>query len=577
MKRKGRMYSIKSHLFFYAACFILPIILFLLASNAYAVRLIQKQVAASDHNTVELYARQLDERLENLHDYLIHLGMYTPAFLRFGTEKDRDFIQLYGYELQNKVSSELGIYSDVADGVFFYRPGEEIYSKKMLFVEETGVQEAIEDHIRELAGRLRGDGDQVNAQWFSDEIGGNYYLFRIYCYKGICYGSWCNAERMLENLITVPIEDAEKVLVLDSGYRALGQWEKWEKIQVEWPEVFLKDYVTEQGGEYLVIGVPILSGAYYLSCFIPVRSILGGARLFRYWIAGLLGISCLLLMLFFRFAQREIADPLASLSEKLKVEAGALSVQLPAEERIAEFSAVNGSFNSMVREIKNLKIQVYEEKLQTQAAELEFLQIQTNPHFFINAMNLILNYARLNMLNEVKEFTRDLIRHFRYTLYGKSWVTVREELDFIGNYMQMQQKKDMGLSRVKLEIQIEEGLEKAVLPILVIQTFVENSMKYGETKEGETDIGIRVSRCGREHIKLLIQDAGKGFGREELDMLERCADEWGGRRHIGVANVKNRLKILYGDQAAVCFFNRESGGAAVEIKLPFQIEEERQE
>ena len=52
------MYSIKSHLFFYAACFILPIILFLLASNAYAVRLIQKQVAASDHNTVELYARQ---------------------------------------------------------------------------------------------------------------------------------------------------------------------------------------------------------------------------------------------------------------------------------------------------------------------------------------------------------------------------------------------------------------------------------------------------------------------------------------------------------------------------------------
>ena len=296
---------------------------------------------------------------------------------------------------------------------------------------------------------------------------------------------------------------------------------------------------------------------------------LGSLQTFRYWIWVLFLVSTGLFLLFFRFTQKQIGKPLKELSDRLnQIEGGELSVRMKEEGQVREFLEVSRSFNDMVQEIENLKIQVYEEQLQKQTAKLEFLQIQTNPHFFINAMNLILNYARLNMITEVQEFTRNLIRHFRYTLYGKNLVTVNEELDFIRNYIDMQQKKDMGAHAVKLDIRVKEEMEKIFIPILSIQTFVENSMKYGESALGKTYIRIEVTETEENRVKIRISDTGNGFSEEELEYLRSGEDEWDGRKHIGVTNVRNRLKILYGENFELRFFNDEkSGGEVTEMEL----------
>lgn len=253
---------------------------------------------------------------------------------------------------------------------------------------------------------------------------------------------------------------------------------------------------------------------------------LGSLQTFRYWIWVLFMVSTGLFLLFFRFTQKQIGKPLKELSDRLnQIEGGELSVRMKEEGQVREFLEVSRSFNDMVQEIENLKIQVYEEQLQKQTAKLEFLQIQTNPHFFINAMNLILNYARLNMITEVQEFTRNLIRHFRYTLYGKNLVTVNEELDFIRNYIDMQQKKDMGAHAVKLDIRVKEEMEKIFIPILSIQTFVENSMKYGENALGKTYIRIEVTETEENRVKIRISDTGNGFSEEELEYLRSGEDE----------------------------------------------------
>ena len=124
-----------------------------------------------------------------------------------------------------------------------------------------------------------------------------------------------------------------------------------------------------------------------------------------------------------------------------RVEEGDLDVVLSTESNTTEFYVLNDSFNKMLKEIKNLKIKVYEEKIEKQKAQLDFLQIQTNPHFFINAMNVLYNYARLDNMEMVKNMTLSLVKHFRYTLYGETWVLLEEEVEFIQNYLNIENPK----------------------------------------------------------------------------------------------------------------------------------------
>ena len=250
---------------------------------------------------------------------------------------------------------------------------------------------------------------------------------------------------------------------------------------------------------------------------------------------------------------------------------------LPAQEQIREFSEMNTSFNSMVQEIKNLRIQVYEEIVQRQKTELEFLKIQIKPHFFINALNLIFNYARMDEIAAVKAITMNLVRHFRYTLYGKNLVPIREEIAFIQNYLQINEWKNKDSCSVKFIPDIPEEMQEIQIPILAIQTFVENSIKFGENEQNQTNIMVKAEKRENQMICLLIQDSGRGFGEQTLMLLnrgERIADQPG--RHVGIENVRNRMKILYGEDALLRFYNREEGGAAVEITIPAEVKEKNE-
>ena len=557
----------------YAMCFILPIILFLLFSNTYAIRLMRQQVASSDRNTIELYAKQLDTKLDSFQDYLVNIGMNRICFSQFSSATDKDEAQLRGYELQNEMKEELYLYEDVTEGVFFYQPAQDVYIRHMMYVETVAVQDAIEQTIKELIAGMQQENEVIEARWFEKTLEEESYLFRIYYYKGVYYGSWNNVPRLLKNLVNTDIEGVEKILLLNKNYEPLDNWEKWDQIETDLPSAVRQEYQTDTDGTYMVLGSRLQSGRYFLFCFIRTKDILGSLQTFRYWILIMFAVSAGLLLLFLQLTQKQFGKPLKDLSDRLnKIENGELGVRMEEEGQVRELLEVSRSFNDMVQEIQNLKIQVYEERLQKQTAKLEFLQIQTNPHFFINAMNMILNYARLNMIDEVREFTRSLIRHFRYTLYGKNWVTVKEEFDFISNYIEMQQKKDMGMHAVELDIQIEKGMEAAQIPILSIQTFVENSMKYGETEEGKTSVTIQVIKTEENRLRIRISDTGSGFGEEELERLRSGEDKWDGRKHIGVTNVRNRLKILYGENFKLCFFNdQNSGGAVTEMELELHL------
>lgn len=561
--------NIQGYLMICAVCFILPIILLMAISNIFAVHLMMDRIADSVRNTVVLYGQYMDEKMNTLDNYLVNLGINNINFSEFGSAQNPSQILLYGTRLKNQVRNEESLYEGILEGIFFYQKEEECLIKYTNAVETVKQQKALEEKMKELAKKIRESERSIAAEWFSEKINESYYVFRIYSYKDVCYGSWCNVDKILSNLIEIQIEDSEKILLLDSEGTPLSSWEELENISISWEESTCKYRISGGNQEYMMVSVPIWKQEYYVTVFIRNRDITQEISSLVQNMTVLIGISIMLLLVFMNSTKHKISRPLKNLSLKMKqVEKGKLETTLPAEEQIWEFSQANSSFNSMVQEIKNLKIQVYEEIVQRQKTELEFLQIQIKPHFFINALNLIFNYARMEELSTVKALTMNLVRHFRYTLYGKNLVPIREEIAFIHNYLEINEWKNRDSCSIEFIAKIPKEFEETEIPILLIQTFVENSIKFGENEEGHTEIVVEVKKKEKDIICISIFDGGKGFSKEMLDYLntgQGIIEKPG--THVGIENVKSRLKILYGKKATLHFYNREKGGAAIEIAI----------
>lgn len=567
-KQKRKKYNIQQYLLFYAVCFILPIIFFMAVSNIFAVHLMMEKVVDSVRNTVVLYAQYLDEKMNTLDNYLVNLGMNNIHFSEFASSRSESQILLAGTRLNNQVKSDESLYESILEGIFFYRKEDDILMKYTNAIETFEQQKAIEKEIRVFADEMEERERAIAVEWFAQKIEDRYYVFRMYSYKGVYYGSWCNVEKILANLMRIQIEASEKILLLDSEGIPLSSWKDLKNISA-FRENFSDNHSNWQNDSYILVSEPIWNEAYFVTVLIRSQDIEGGVNSLILNMMVLIPISVVILFVSMNFTKRRIGTPLKNLSFKMKqVEKGDLTVTLSTEERIQEFSQVNQSFNHMVQEIKHLRIQVYEEIVQRQKTELEFLRIQIRPHFFVNALNLIFNYARMDDISAVKAITLNLVRHFRYTLYGRTLVPIKEEISFIHNYLEINKWKNRDSCSVRFTSQIPEELQDIEIPILAIQTFVENSIKFGEDKYNHTEILVRAERMDEETIIISIFDDGKGFMREMLDSLNRgegIVDKPG--THVGIENVRNRLKILYGKEAALHFYNREEGGAAVEIRI----------
>lgn len=166
-----------------------------------------------------------------------------------------------------------------------------------------------------------------------------------------------------------------------------------------------------------------------------------------------------------------------------------------------------------------------------------------------------------------------LAGHCRYILYHTWHVTLEEELEYTQNYMNMQQIQSEKENLYTAEA--EEEVLGCKIPILCIQIFVENSMKYARKNKEEIRILVRAGKWktkGEEKLWITIDDSGEGFTQEQIKQLQEENDRVykRGKDHgIGIANVRQRLKILYGDQANISFSNMKKGELILKLICHF--------
>lgn len=276
-----------------------------------------------------------------------------------------------------------------------------------------------------------------------------------------------------------------------------------------------------------------------------------------------------------RFQIQNVLRPLNKLRTIMEnFSHGDLNVRLKESDTQNEIGVLYHAFNEMAEQIVDLKIDVYEQKLMWERIESNYLRVQIQPHFYTNILNLIYGLAQLQNFKAIQKLAMTTGAYFRYLIGEKgTFVVLREEIECVRNYIQIQQIRYK--DGLEFELNIEQGVEEQMVLPLILQTFAGNSVKHNITLVPVLRVVVEI--CSVEgNIYILIRDNGIGFDQEVLHRINRNEPVDKSGTHIGITNVKERIRLFYGDRAKV-EIESEPGRTEVKVVLPEVLSREEQD
>ncbi|MGE7057052.1 sensor histidine kinase, partial [Paenibacillus glucanolyticus] len=247
---------------------------------------------------------------------------------------------------------------------------------------------------------------------------------------------------------------------------------------------------------------------------------------------------------------------------------------------IIELEQVNSQFKHLIEQIKKFKIDIYEQELEKQRIQLDYMKLQINPHFFLNCLTNIYSMAQMHMFKEIEYMSLSTSKYFRYIFQSVDHVVrLEDEIEHVRIYLEIQKHRYRDAFSYRIEY--KDDLAGLTIPPLVLQTFIENAVKYAVSRDQELQIRLSVALVTEgEKLYTVIQisDTGPGFPMEVLDKLAngKPLDQSEGK-HIGIMNTMQRLELLYHHRAQVEFSNPAGGGACVSLTLPQAMQDIRRE
>ena len=275
-----------------------------------------------------------------------------------------------------------------------------------------------------------------------------------------------------------------------------------------------------------------------------------------------------------KFVYYELSRPLEDMTYALQsIKIGEWEVDFSAPNRISEIEDVRQSIKTLLAEIEQYRIKFYEEELEKAKIHRQYLQLQLTPHFYTNCLKNAYYMMMLKEYDNAEVFLQRLSVHLRYLLQQNNpFVTIREELNFVQNYIDLQ--KLMTSKPLTCEIAADEEVMEKEIPILTLQTFIENSTKYARDvtgKELRICLSVKYRKTEeRNYLDITIKDNGPGYPEGLLKVINEFKPEEKEGIGIGVINLQSRLRIFYGDKASWYFENQN--GAVSELVLPEKIE-----
>lgn len=552
----------------------LPLVCLLLYSNYTASNSVREQAAESSKSMITLYSNQIQTALGIETNFLYDLATADVDILSLNKMVyNSNEYTLTKMRILNSLS-RYNRFDSTVDIQF-------AYSNAYLDLIHTNIKTAsydenlaIKQGLQDLLDTVK-PGSPLFSGWRVVSSGNIHGLVRIVdSGAGVYLGAWVRLEKLMIPLDLIQLgregfaalADSEGKLITGSfdvgGFAdppLIDFYEKYQRIMGE------KD-------TYIVVSNPIISTDVTLAAFIPEKRMLHNLARFRMIIAWIPVFAVVMLSLYLIYLNGIILRPMNELIKGMRtLKRGDWAYRLNNSPS-REFYMVNETFNDMAHQIQKLKINVYEEHIRAHKAELKHLQLQINPHFLLNSINVVYNLAQLKNYSVIQAMCLNLVKYFRFTTKtSKQFVTLSEEMEHMDSYLRIQQLRFP--ERITYRFVMDEDSKKVQIPPLIVQPFIENAIKYGfDFMDDPFHIEIHsIIDTDQKRCRIRIVDNGSGFSQELLDSLRS------GRyfhqtndQHLGIWNSYHRLQLLYGNTFRLEFDNCADSGALIELEIPVE-------
>lgn len=468
----------------------------------------------------------------------------------------------HSYDLNEALKVRL-VLEDYLHGHFlFYNNGQSI----RYFVDQDIVESEDIYELRVLIKEYQ-QADAMDRKWHYAVINGSKYGLLPVKNGNVSLCLIYNLSNWEETLLESTPEGCELFFVATDGSLGMTE-EKADQALLDALGNASSAYSRKHGGSH-ISAYRISNTNLWLCMRVPVD-------LFFYMSPGqlMLLFVTILMVVGLTFLRRQMKEylivPLKRLVHTMnQIRDGEWEAKVESAE-LEEIQKVNDALETMVGEIRKQKILAYEQKLEKQQTQMRFLQLQLKPHFYLNGLKTLNAMVMEEDWCNTQDMIISLSEHMRYLLQSeREMVPLAAEVDFVRNYTQLQ--KNMTGRPFRVTWDLQNTRRDWYVPVLCIQTFLENSFKYAKMGSAQKELQLRISVRELEteegaYLDISVRDNGCGYPKSVLDNINE--DPHLGGLGVGIKNLQRRCELLYGGEAQYNFYN--DNGAVSELSLPWK-------
>ena len=266
---------------------------------------------------------------------------------------------------------------------------------------------------------------------------------------------------------------------------------------------------------------------------------------------------------------RQLFEPIRELNAAMgAVEEGRLDTRLEVRST-DEMGQLAGRFNRMAERLRAHLDESVRRRQELSDAQIRMMQAQLNPHFLYNTLDTVKWMGKINKVPEVATVAADLADILRSSISGDEFVTLSQELTTLNRYVEIQSIRFPG--KFTLTTDVDEAAPDVLVPKLMLQPIVENSIIHGFAESGGT-ISV-TARLDAGELEVTVRDDGCGMSDESMKRFrDPGANEK--RHHLGLRNVDAILRLHYGEGHGLRFLPTEGHGTCVSMTLPARYKED---
>lgn len=561
----GKLYSVKTFFLISGIILLLPFAALSVYFALHTIQSSEEMVASANRNALYLYQQELSSSLEQLELLIAQSWAQDWDYqkLRFQQEA------IDAHESTRKI---LESYKTI-QSVYSCVGSMAVYSKANNLcrcVYYNNYSHDLREDIKKYVADI--DFSEDSITWYTKKIQDKWFLVRILGTTDAYSACFVDIELGPTFRYNDPLPSSTYLIYFNHQMEPMNEDALFKDTHLTFNDK--NYYYTERisGSNYMVVHIPLGYGKVTMA-YIAQYSGFRHMTFFQIFAVLLTFLMLLLIPFVYHIMIRTFFKPLSNFIHTMrKSRQDNLHPRLSYDGLLVELNEFSSTFNHMMDEIEQLKIDSYEQEMAKQRAEFQYLQQQLKPHFYLNCLKMLYGIIQLKHTDKAQQMILGISEYIRYTFRNNSiLVPLEQEIHQVENYVHIQ--RESIATKVLLSIDIPSEARQAHVPIMCIQTFVENSFKYAVCPDRNLEIRISaniISADKESYLDISIQDNGCGFSDEVLEnyaQSQSCDDGTA----TGIRNLRQRLEIFYQSKAGITCMNNYQG-ALCELIIPLHKE-----